>query len=454
MKSKTPKVLHPLCGKSMGAYVVELAHALCPENTVVVLGHQAQEVEAALRAQFPTLRWKVALQTEQRGTGHAVQQAIRCLPTPPNWALVLYGDVPLLREETVHALLEAAKKHTMALLTTQVENPTGYGRILRDSHSKQVLRIVEERDCTEAERAITEINAGICVLSKAVLEQALPALTPHNAQQELYLTDVVAWAAQQGSVGTVSVHSEEVQGINDRVDLARVTQTLYRRTAEKHMRQGVTFHAPDQTFVEPTVTIAADTTIGPNVNLRGTTVIGPNCHIEAGCVLTNTYVAEGCHIKPYSVLTDSRVESHSQVGPFAHMRPGSHIGPKARVGNFVELKNARLGEGTKANHLSYLGDATLGSHVNIGCGTITCNYDGYEKHHTVIEDGVFVGSDTQLVAPVRVGKDAVIAAGTTVTKDVPEGALALSRVPQVNKAGYREKKRQQQIRKTSSSKKQ
>ncbi len=446
MKSKTPKVLHRLGGRPMVAYGLELAAKINPHEIYLVLGHQAAQVEASLASYRETVPFYPVLQTEQRGTGHAVLTALPSVPESVDYVLILYGDTPLLQRETIELLLQKAFGNNLAFLSTRLLHPKGYGRILRNPQTQEVERIVEERDCTKAQTAISEVNAGIYAVKASFLRKSLSLLTPDNAQKELYLTDIVELAAKEHRVEAIEVSSEEVQGINDRVDLARAEQTLRYRINEGHMRQGVTLLDPATTYIEPGVRIGTDVWIGSNVQITGGSTIGDDCIIESGCVIHDAKIAADCHIKPYTVIYESQIETGTKIGPFAHLRPDNYLGPYVRIGNFVELKKTFIGKGSKANHLTYLGDAEVGEQVNIGCGTITCNYDGYQKHRTIIEDGAFIGSDTQLVAPVRVGKEAVVAAGTTVTQDVPEGALALSRTPQTHRLGYREKKRAERMK--------
>lgn len=441
MRSQTVKVLHPLCGRPMLEYTLRLLVPLGVRRTILVLGHQAQAVEETLRSRGmspPDLH--IALQAEPRGTADAVRAALPFLP-PANekgQVLILYGDTPLLTIERLRELLAAASGRKLAMLSTRLENPTGYGRLLRDSRGAP-LRIVEDRDCTPAERQESEVNAGMYVVDSAFLRSALLRVGAHNAQREFYLTDLLAEAvAESAEVAAVLSPPDEVMGINDRVDLARAESIMRHRINLAHLRRGVTLRDPDSTYIDDEVEIDADSVLGPGVVLRGRTRIGAGCHIDAGCVLTGVTVAAKSTLKPYSVAEDSTLGAGAKVGPFSHLRPGSHLGEDAHVGNFVELKKTHLGAGSKANHLAYLGDAEIGTSVNIGCGTITCNYDGVAKHRTVIEDGVFIGSDTQLVAPVRVGRGAIVAAGTTVTRDVPPDSLTLSRSPQVDKPNYAE----------------
>jgi bifunctional UDP-N-acetylglucosamine pyrophosphorylase/glucosamine-1-phosphate N-acetyltransferase len=444
MRSSVIKVMHRLCGRPMVEYSLRLLPELGVGHTVLVLGFQADAVATQLRERGqlgPQLH--IALQAEPRGTADAVRAALPKLPEPATQEaaeqeqiLILYGDTPLLRGERLRELLAVAKGRKLAMLATTLDDPRGYGRLCRDAAGR-VLSIVEDKDCTATQRQVREINAGIYVVQSAFLRRALQQVQAKNAQRELYLTDLVAMAVAEGEeVAVVATPPDEVLGVNDRVDLATAEAVLRRRINEKHLRAGVTLRDPATTYIEDEVQLGRDTELGPGVVLRGATRIGAGCQIEAGCVLTTVVVGDGVHIKPYTVATDAVIGDSAQLGPFSHLRPGSTLLDSAHVGNFVELKATRLGRGSKANHLAYLGDAEIGDGVNVGCGTITCNYDGFAKHKTVIEDGVFIGSDTQLVAPVRVGAGSIIAAGTTVVTDVPPGSLTLSRVPQVNKPGY------------------
>jgi bifunctional UDP-N-acetylglucosamine pyrophosphorylase/glucosamine-1-phosphate N-acetyltransferase len=438
MKSQRAKVLHAVCGRPMIEYPVELARALGSERVICVLGHQHETVRAAVRGDV-----EVALQLEQKGTGHALMQAAPLLDGWDGLLMVLYGDVPLLTEVTLRRLIDAAtsmENRRFALVTAFPQPPKGYGRIVRDERGK-LTRIVEEKDCTDAQRLIGEVNAGLyCGPARFFLE-ALRELKPNNAQGELYLTDVVERAARELDVLTVAAPVEEVMGVNDRVDLARADRIMRLRIVEGLMREGVTVRDPERTFVEPGVTVGRDCELGSGVELRGRTQVGEGTRLDAGVVVTDSIIGERVHVKPYCVISESSVGAGAIIGPWAHLRPGSVLEEDVHLGNFVETKKTRLGRGSKANHLSYLGDADVGAKVNVGCGTITCNYDGYAKYRTVIEDGAFIGSDSQLVAPVTVGRGAVTGAGTTVHKDVPPGALAITRVEQVNVLGYAERKR-------------
>jgi len=443
MKSAHAKVLHPLGGRPLVCHVLAASAALGAERTVVVVGHQAAAVEAAC-AGFDT---SFALQSEQRGTGHAVR--IACAAELDDFAgdvVILYGDVPLLRSETLERLVRRHREQAalLSLLTTVVDQPFGYGRIVRDGAGK-VTGIVEERDASDAQRAICEVNPGIYCARGGFLRDALARLAPDNAQGELYLTDIVAAAVKAGGpVVTEPVDPAEVAGINSRADLARLETALRAEVIARHMAAGVTFLDPATAYVEPSVTIGADTVIGPMVQLRGDTRIGRDCHIEGSAYVTDSELAEGVHLRPMVVVTESRIGSGAIVGPFAQLRPGAHLHEDVHVGNFVEVKKSEIGAGTKANHLAYIGDATIGRASNIGAGTITCNYDGFAKHRTVIGDRVQIGSDSQLVAPVQIGDDAYVATGTTVRHDVEPGALAFNPKPDQRRAGWVEGFRKRQ----------
>jgi len=438
MRSSRAKVLHELLGRPLVAYPVELARVIGADPVLVVLGHQREAVEAALLARFGIGALSVVEQAEQRGTGHAVRLAMPALRGFGGIVLILYGDVPLLRRETLQALVGTARRYgCLAMVTTTPPNPTGYGRVLRDQRG-HVIGVVEEKDASREERAITEVNAGIYAAPAPFLRTATGGLVARNVQREYYLTDVVARAAREIGVSAVEADYRDVAGINDRHQLAQA-EALMRDRINRAWMTHVTFRDPAAAAVEPDVDLGVDVEIGRNVSLRGRTRVGHGARIDDGVVLTDVEVGAGAQVMPYTVAAESVIGPRAVVGPFAHLRPGTRLAAEVHVGNFVEMKNSEVGRGSKANHLSYVGDAVVGEKVNIGAGTITCNYDGYEKHRTVIEDQAFIGSDTQLVAPVRVGRRAVVAAGTTVTRDVPPGALAISRAPQIDKAGYAQK---------------
>jgi bifunctional UDP-N-acetylglucosamine pyrophosphorylase/glucosamine-1-phosphate N-acetyltransferase len=450
MRSEIPKVLHRALGRPLVHYPIEAALGLGVDGVVVVVGHGADAVRRAVEDRFgPVVR--TAVQAEQRGTGHAVQQALPALRSAVGRqnldgvrVVILYGDVPLVRPRTLAALADAYAEAggPLALVTFAPDDPHGYGRVVRKGKGAgRIKRIVEEKDATAKQRALRECNAGIYLCDGPFLESALATLSSDNAQGELYLTDLVERAAEAGTVGATATEPDEVLGVNDRVDLARVERLLGERRLGELMRAGVTLRDPRSIVVEPEVVVDPDVEIAAGCQLRGQTRIGKGTRLDVGTVITDSIVGENVTVKPYSVVSESRVGDGAIIGPFAHLRPGTVLGPRVHIGNFVETKKALLGEGSKANHLSYLGDAQIGAGVNVGAGTITCNYDGVHKHTTVIEDGVFIGSDTQLVAPVRVGREAYVGAGTTVTKDVPPGALALTRAPQKVIEGYVDRKR-------------
>jgi bifunctional UDP-N-acetylglucosamine pyrophosphorylase/glucosamine-1-phosphate N-acetyltransferase len=433
MKSALPKVLHPVCGVPMVVHVVNAAKAAGATRVVVVVGHGRELVEKALAKTFGA-EVTTAVQTEQKGTGHAALCAMPALEGHSGSVVILAGDTPLLPSEAIASLVRARGDKNLAVLTATLEDPTGYGRILRDA-SGAAVGIREHKDASEAERAINEWNTGVYAIDAAFLRASLPKLGTNNAQGELYLTDLVAMAAASGGAATARWSADDVAGVNDRAQLADVERAMRLRIATAWAKSGVTIRDPHTAYIDATVTIEPDAVIEPNVHLRGKTTIGAGARIDTGTVLTDVTVHAGAQLKPYTIGSESSIGKAAQIGPFSHLRPGSELGEDTHIGNFVETKKTTMGKGSKANHLAYLGDGVIGSGVNVGAGTIFCNYDGYAKHTTVLEDGVFVGSDTQLVAPVRVGKNANIAAGTTVTKDVPEDALALSRTPQTNKEG-------------------
>ena len=440
MKSSTPKVLHPLAGRPLIYYSVRAALDAGASDVVVVVGRGAKEVESYLAVTFGKAV-RTASQAEQRGTGHAASMAMPALGDVET-VLVLYGDTPLLEVSDLKALATALEGHpdaSLALLTCVLDDPTGYGRVLRDEKGR-VTAIREHRDLlNERERAITEVNPGVYAARVPFLRGALGHLTPNNAQNELYLTDVVEAAGKKGGAIALPTQPASLAGVNDRAQLAAAEAAMFRRIAERLARSGVTLHGDPR--IDETVEVAPDVTIHSGVELRGKTVVKTGTIIDTGSVITDAVIETGVTILPYSVITSSRVGPRARIGPFAHLRPESDIGEEAHVGNFVETKKTVMHARSKANHLAYLGDGEVGEASNVGAGTIFCNYDGFNKHKTTLGRGVFIGSDSQLVAPVTVGDGAYVATGATVTKDVPPDALAIGRARQENKLGYASKLR-------------
>ena len=429
MKSRTPKVLHPLAGRPLLQHVINLARTLEANPIVIVVGREGEAVGLKMEADDLVF----VTQEPQLGTGHAVMCAGSVLQDYGGDFLILYGDTPLLRERTLQGLVEhhRSKGVSLTALVAQTPNPPSYGRVLRDSHGG-VLRVVEERDATEEERRIQEVNVGTYCAIPQALFKALKTVDRNNTQGEYYLTDAVA-ALAPGGVETFEAQSlDEILGINDRIDLAKAEEILQRRFREYWMREGVTLQDPSTTYLAADVRIGRDTVLEPQIILKGETRIGENCQIGTGSVIEDSALENDVIVRPHSVVVGSHVACGADIGPFAHLRFGSDIGAEVRIGNFVEVKKTRIGQGSMACHLTYLGDAEIGKHVMVGAGTITCNYDGVKKNRTIMDDGAFIGSDAQLVAPVRVGKNAVVASGSTITKDVPPGALAVTRSRQVN----------------------
>ncbi|MBX3234010.1 MAG: bifunctional UDP-N-acetylglucosamine diphosphorylase/glucosamine-1-phosphate N-acetyltransferase GlmU [Labilithrix sp.] len=437
MKSSLPKVMHTVAGRPLVHYPVRAALDAGCANVVVVVGHGREQVEAYLAKAFGS-NVTTAVQKEQRGTGDAAKAGLSGVGTSCERILLFYGDVPMLRAEDIGPVakkLDEAPDAAVAMATCTIDDPTGYGRVLRDAKG-EIVEIREHRDLeTDAEKATKEWNPGIFAASRAFFEEALATLEPNNAQGEYYLTDIVAYAIEKGR-RVVGVHSDAavMDGVNDRHQLAQIDRAMVERIVKKHRVAGVTIR--DGARIEDGVTIEQDATIESFAVLRGETKIGKGALVDVGCVLTNAVVDAGAALKPYSVVSDAVVRTRAQVGPFSHLRPESEVGEEAHVGNFVELKKTRLDKGAKANHLAYLGDGFVGEGANIGAGTIFCNYDGFSKHVTRIGKGAFIGSDSQLVAPVTIGDGAYVGTGTTVTKDVPPDALAIGRAKQENKEGY------------------
>jgi bifunctional UDP-N-acetylglucosamine pyrophosphorylase / glucosamine-1-phosphate N-acetyltransferase len=431
MRSRLPKVLHPVGGKPMLGHVLDTAQALNAAAVHVVHGHGAEQVRKHFAGQ--DLRW--VLQTEQLGTAHALQQAMPAIPDDAT-VLVLYGDVPLVRAEILQPAV-AAGARALALVTAELDHPTGYGRILRDKKGA-VRGIVEENDASPAQKKIREANTGFLAAPAQRLRGWLKQVKNTNAKGEYYLTDIVALAVKDRvKVLTVAADEQDILGVNDRAQLAQVERLFQQRQAQGLMREGLALSDPARFDLRGELVFGRDAAIDVNVLLEGRIVLGEGVRIGAGCVLRDCEIGDGSEILPHSVLEGARIGAGCHIGPFARLRPGTVLAQGARIGNFVETKNARLGAGSKANHLSYVGDAEVGRDVNIGAGTITCNYDGASKHKTVIEDGAFIGSNTALVAPVTVGKGATIGAGSTISKDAPAGQLTVTRAKQVTLEGWK-----------------
>ena len=436
MKSAVSKVVHPLAGLPLIEHVIRTTTDLQVDTTTVVVGHGAEDVRTALGG-HPQVGFVV--QAPQLGTGHALLQAEPLLAGHRGTLLLLYGDVPLLTTNTLRQLLDRhrSRRATLTVLTTELADPYGYGRIIRND-TGQITRIVEERDASGDERAIREVNSGIYALELGSLFDDLRSLASDNSQGEYYLTDLVSAYHRRGhGVETLRIDDPaELRGVNTRVDLADLGRVLLDRTRRALMLQGVTLEDPSTTFIDADVTIGEDTIIAPGVTISGRTTIGARCRVRSGTRITDSVVGDDVTILDHSIIVQSTVADGAAIGPMAHLRPGSDVGRGAHVGTFVELKKTTLGPGSKANHLAYLGDTVIGANVNIGAGVITCNYDGVSKHQTTIEDGVFVGSDSQLVAPVTIGSGAYVAAGSSITQDVPPGALGVARSHQTNKDGW------------------
>ena len=440
MKSSLPKVLHPVAGRPMVEHVLRLAASLDPATTTLVVGHGAEAIQQRLAGR-QGLRF--ALQAPQRGTAHALQQAEPLLAGQTGTLVLLSGDVPLLSAGTVRRLLEthSATRAATTVLTAVVERPYGYGRIIRAGD--RIARIVEEKDASTAQRRICEINSGIYAFDMAPLFDALRSIAARNVQGEYYLTDLVAgYRRRKLPVETLLVEDpREIRGVNTRSELSEVGTIMRQNKNEELMAAGVTLMDPATTYIDPEVEVGADTVIHPGVVIQGHSRIGSACEIHAYVRIADSELADRVTIHNFCLIVGARVAKDAAIGPFAHLRVATEIGQGAKIGNFVELKKTTLGAGSKANHLSYLGDATIGANVNVGAGTITCNYDGEKKHETVIEDGAFIGSDTQLIAPVRVGKGAYVGAGSSITDDVPPGALAVARGRQTNIKDWAERKK-------------
>jgi bifunctional UDP-N-acetylglucosamine pyrophosphorylase/glucosamine-1-phosphate N-acetyltransferase len=438
MHSDVPKVLHPLAGRPLLGHVIEAARALSPRRIFVVHGHGAEQVRAAF-SDAADIEW--ILQAERLGTGHAVQQAASHLEKGAD-ALILYGDVPLIRPQTLKTLIEASVG-AVAVLTTELTDPSGYGRIVR-SGDGHVARIVEHQDASESEKRIQEVNAGFFALKAERLAGWLSGLRNDNAQGEFYLTDIVASASREGvKVAAVKVADHwEVAGINSKAELAALEHVVRIRESSRLLEAGVTLADPARVDVRGMLTCGRDVSIDVNCVFEGRVDLGDRVRIGPNCVLRNVSLGRGTAVNAFSHLEDAEVGADCRIGPYARLRPGANLGQDVHVGNFVEIKASRLGAGSKANHLAYIGDSEVGARVNIGAGTITCNYDGANKHRTIIEDECFIGSDATLVAPVRIARGSYIGAGSTISKDTPAGQLTVARARQVSIPSWKPRKKE------------
>jgi len=433
MKSTLPKVLHPIGGKAMVAHVIDVARTLKAKSTQLVYGHGGDQVKQILSDR--QVSW--VLQAEQLGTGHAVQQALPALPANEH-VLILYGDVPLITAKTLQQLVDKLQQTGLSLLTVELENPMGYGRIVRNDAGK-VLEIVEEKDATSDQKIITEINTGMMAMNSDYLRRWLDQLSNNNSQGEYYLTDIIAMAVKEGViVETVAPSSTlEVEGVNNKIQLSTLERAYQARQAKDLMLMGVTLIDPARFDCRGSVTVGTDVVIDINVILEGEVSIGNNVRIGANTVIKSSTIGDDVEIKENCIIEQSSVAASCVIGPYARLRPESKLAEKVKIGNFVEIKKSTIAAGSKVNHLSYIGDTKMGKDVNVGAGTITCNYDGANKHLTTIGDNVFIGSTSQLVAPVTIGEGATIGAGSTITHDVPAGELSLSRAPQKSRRGWK-----------------
>ena len=434
MASNLPKVLHQVGGKTLLNHVIDAVLPLQPADIFVVYGHKGDTVLKAMEHRQTQIIW--VEQKERLGTGHAVLQVLPDLK-PDHQVLILCGDVPLISTETLQCMVESTTLDQLQILSANIPTPLGLGRIVRDEYNK-VLAIVEEKDASDVQKQITEINAGIYCVSAERLQRWLPKLTHHNKQKEYYLTEIISFACdEQIFIDTTQPKRiEEIYGVNTRIELATLERIYQTSQVEALMLQGVTLMDPKRIEIRGQIMPAKDCVIDVNVILKGKVVLAENCTIGANCILENVTLAPGVTIHPYSIIQDAEIGENCSIGPFARIRPKTKLAKNVHIGNFVELKNTTIAEGSKANHLTYLGDAAIGKAVNIGAGVITCNYDGANKHQTIIEDEAFVGSDVQLIAPIKVGKGATIGAGTTLTKDAPAEKLTLGRAKQMTFEGW------------------
>ncbi|MGP5408355.1 bifunctional UDP-N-acetylglucosamine diphosphorylase/glucosamine-1-phosphate N-acetyltransferase GlmU [Psychrobacter celer] len=435
MQSAKPKVLQTLAGKSLLAHVLDTCHQLTVDETIIVHGFGGEQVKAEITTQYAQSALTWVAQTEQLGTGHAVKVTLSDLPKDGQ-SLILYGDVPLVSCQTLTAL-KSANTDGMSMLTLTVDNPFGLGRIKRDNNGN-IEAIVEQKDASADEQAIKEINSGIYCVDNALLHKYLPKLSNDNAQQEYYLTDIVKMAVADGiAIAAIEPeHTFEIEGVNNRQQLASLERTWQGKLVSDLQEAGVQFADPSRVDIRGTLSAGQDVFVDVGVVFEGDCTLGDNVYIEAGCVIKNAHIGNACHIKPYCVIDHAKIGAGVDVGPFAHLRPESVLADQSKVGNFVEIKKSTIGQGSKVNHLSYVGDSTVGTGVNIGAGVITCNYDGANKSQTIIEDNAFIGSNASLVAPVTIGDTATVAAGSVITKDVDASALAFGRARQTQKENF------------------
>lgn len=438
MKSKMPKVLHKVCGKPLSKWVIDASKAAGADKVCAVVGHKAETVKELLGDVC-----EFALQAEQKGTGHAVMQAIDVIKNSKGEVVILNGDTPLITAETINKAIEYHKNNgnQATVITAILDDATGYGRIVRDNDGS-VLKIVEQKDASEEEKKINEVNSGMYVFDAQSLVYALDKITPNNAQGEYYLTDTLEILLSAGKkIGGYAISdNDEIRGINDRVQLNEAEKIMQKRINEYHMRNGVTMRNPESVYIEDGVEIGNDTEICQNVTIKSGTKIGSDCVIGSGSMLNRAVIHDGVDVLS-SVILESEVDEGTHVGPFAYIRPNCHVGKEVKVGDFVELKNSNIDDGTKISHLTYIGDSDVGKRVNFGCGTVTCNYDGKKKYRTTIGDDCFVGCNTNFVSPINVGDGVYIAAGSTITEDIPENSLSIARARQVNKEGWKDKRK-------------
>ena len=438
MKSKMPKVLHKVCGKPLSKWVIDASKAAGSDKVCAVVGHKAETVKEVLGDVC-----EFALQAEQKGTGHAVMQAIDVIKNSKGEVVILNGDTPLITAETINKAIEYHKNNgnQATVITAILDDATGYGRIVRDNDGS-VLKIVEQKDASEEEKKINEVKSGMYVFDAQSLVYALDKITPNNAQGEYYLTDTLEILLSAGKkIGGYAISdNDEIRGINDRVQLNEAENIMQKRINEYHMRNGVTMRNPESVYIEDGVEIGNDTEICQNVTIKSGTKIGSDCVIGSGSMLDRAVIHDGVDVLS-SVILESEVDEGTHVGPFAYIRPNCHVGKEVKVGDFVELKNSNIDDGTKISHLTYIGDSDVGKRVNFGCGTVTCNYDGKKKYRTTIGDDCFVGCNTNFVSPINVGDGVYIAAGSTITEDIPENSLSIARARQVNKEGWKDKRK-------------